>query len=328
MPALKVFKIASKSIASFTLMKLIVIFLSSIVCIPNTNIQHPTLRQFQQFESRFDQTRILSLYWSILNPGTANETLYGALVFNGTAFTNFYDESINLNDGMWYSIGLGYSMATAEFITVFCGDGHTTANEQISSGGYGPPVDSPRKILTNVSPQSIVDNIAIVVFSRPTKPNDGYHRNLDVTKPVPHVWAYDPRARSNQPEGWNKGHLGYMGTLQIKYQTGESQLLRTVSVGSKRLHGASMAFIWMILFPISTYFTRYFKFLPIWLNLHTSLQAIGGSVGVVASALFIISILPDNLGSVSAFSTILRPHSILGLTLVTFTLIQGRITTI
>ncbi|KAJ3274698.1 hypothetical protein HDV01_002220 [Terramyces sp. JEL0728] len=305
-------------------MILILLLTGFICCLKNTNAD-PLLNKFEFLADTFDDSLGYQYYWSVLNLGTPNETIHGAMVFNATQYS--LDTPNTTVEGIWFGMAFGQSMLTGEFLIAYCKEGETkpTVIEAVNPGGYAPPIASPNnKVFNLVSMTQVCDlgrNVAIVEFTRLTSPNDGLHRNLDVTR-IPQLWAFNLQPDPAGKNGWMYWHGKYRGRTFINYLSSDINLSISDGLFEKRVHAISMATIWLFLFPISIFVTRYFKFLNQWMKIHIYIQGLGSFIGVLASALYVFLSLPENISNTN-YGTILRPHSLLGIFVVAFTYVQG-----
>eukprot|EP00842_Homolaphlyctis_polyrhiza_P001252 jgi/Hompol1/2127/HPOL_005866-RA len=293
----------------------------------------PILAKFDQVEDGFSPSGCVFLYWSVVDSGKANETLHAALVFNATAhFANgagATDAEQRASGGLvwnaWVGIGWGSSMLTSDSLLAWANpySRSVIAVETIPSQSYSPPVESSNKIMKILS-TGVFDNCIVVEFSRPTK-SDSIHASIDVNTLVSHIWAYNPAPDPNADGGWKSHHGSHRGGYKIAYASGLAYSINPDSIEAKRFHGLGMAITWLGIFPTSVYYTKFFRSIPGWLLVHQIIQVVGSIFGMLVCAIYIIvNVNPaTNFIGGATLSLMARPHSILGITIVCATFVQG-----
>ncbi|KAJ3262090.1 Cytochrome b5 reductase 4 [Boothiomyces macroporosus] len=181
-----------------------------------------------------------TLNWNISNVGTANEQIFGALTLTSTV-PDFYELS-------WIAIGLGRTMRESQFIVCHNIEGEIT-------------IDNP--ILVPLSPIGGLVNSTthLCLFSRPTKPNDGFHKAIDVQNQYPIIWAFNPQNPIMNYYGapFRMHAINHMGSTSAVLSTGEMQ-----DLAIRRIFVA-----------------RYFKSVPWWIKFKVKNQSFGGISAVV-----------------------------------------------
>ncbi|KAJ2995293.1 hypothetical protein HDV02_000896 [Globomyces sp. JEL0801] len=305
--------------------------LLTIVAFPNPNKDNPLFSKYDQLENRFDDNNAMALYWRIVNQGQPTEAINGALVFNASEWNKNEISGTQTSDGnvtnVWYGIGFGKSMLTAEFFVNWCKPNSLPVSvEAATSGGFQPPTPVTNPIIVTKGLQRLYqDNAVIVEFSRPTTPKNGHNRDLDINKPTSLIWALNPNPDPRGKGGWLFFHGKNRGAMNLQFSNGQREATtdNEASLSAKKFHAAVMGTVWIVLFPASVFLARYLRFLPSWLLIHMTIQSVGSFGGVLVAAIYLIVTLPENFGGSSVFNLLFRPHSLLGLTITFFTMIQG-----
>ncbi|KAJ3313100.1 Cytochrome b5 reductase 4 [Boothiomyces sp. JEL0838] len=217
-----------------------------------------------------------TINWNISNVGTANEQIFGALTLTSTV-PDFYELS-------WIAIGLGRTMRESQFIVCHNIEGEIVFHQHLAQQIYlAPTIDNP--ILVPLSPIGGLVNSTthLCLFSRPTKPNDGFHKAIDVQNQYPIIWAFNPQNPIMNYYGapFRMHAINHMGSTSAVLSTGEMQDLAIRSNTIAKIHGLGLGFVWFTIFPIGIFVARYFKSVPWWIKFKVKNQSFGGISAVV-----------------------------------------------
>ncbi|KAI9208491.1 uncharacterized protein BJ171DRAFT_489068 [Polychytrium aggregatum] len=259
----------------------------------------------------------MMLFWSILNLGTANETLHAALVLDPKRSS---DDEVQRETvaNSWMGFALGKTMLTADFVMVWANprDNSTVKLiEALSPGQYSPPKPAPQKLLTPgvLSQQG---NVVVAEFYRPTQVSIPNRLSINTAGLTDTIWAYNVDPDHNSPGGWQFYHGWNRGGITFNFATGANQVQPYgLSRTPKYIHGGIMMLCWLLLYPAGIFCARYCKSLPRWLWIHVILQSVS-SVLVWASAIYMLVSLP------SMNWLVIHRHTILGRVLVSLLAVQ------
>ncbi|KAI9208634.1 uncharacterized protein BJ171DRAFT_489558 [Polychytrium aggregatum] len=269
------------------------------------------LSKFAFYEDRFTNDGTpspMKLFWSIENQTTLHGviTLQPTIVSPGQPVTN-----------AWVGFGLGESMLTADLFLVWANSsGPVILVEATSGGQYGPVVKLNPGVMTVLS-SSQANNTLMLEFTRPLLPSDPHRMAITGSTQQPTIWAYNLQPDSNSPGGWMFTHGINRGSVDINFMTGDANVVpyglpRT----SKFIHGASMTFGYMIIYPAGAFIGRYCRSIDSWLQYHVLCQSISTVISVAVAIYLATSFT-------FPWWTLTHRHTILGITLITLVTFQG-----
>ncbi|KAI8911900.1 hypothetical protein BC831DRAFT_491564, partial [Entophlyctis helioformis] len=181
---------------------------------------------------------------------------------------------------MWVGIGWGSSMLTSDSLVAYANRLSRRVAVASHRQNHRPAVQR--------HDQTVIGEVLIVEFRRPTMPDN---------KPAVHIFAFKPNPHPDSLNGWLAHHGPHRGAYAITLATGVGYLTAPDDIVAKRVHGASMAVTWLVLFPISIFYVRYLKSVSGWLLVHMYIQASGGSLGIVVAGIYLVFNLGNNFGA-------------------------------
>ncbi|KAJ3326323.1 NADH-cytochrome b5 reductase [Boothiomyces sp. JEL0866] len=251
-----------------------------------------------------------SFKWNVTNTGTGNEELFGALTLTSTV-PDYYELS-------WIAIGLGRTMRESQFIVCHNIEGEIVFHQHLAQQIYlAPTLDNP--ILTPLTPIGgyVNSTTHLCIFSRPTNPNDGFHKIIDVQNQYPIIWAFNPQNPLLNYYGapFRMHAINHMGSTSAILNTGQMQDLAIRSNTIAKVHGLGLGFVWLTIFPVGVFVARYFKSVPWWIRFKVKNQSFGGVAAIVLILINLVY-LPQ----------IMYPtHQILGFCILGFLFVQASI---
>ncbi|KAJ3086730.1 hypothetical protein HK102_012622 [Quaeritorhiza haematococci] len=106
-------------------------------------------------------------------------------------------------------------------------------------------------------------------------PQGAYTVCLDINKPTDVIWAFEPDLPADLAPGqWAQWHEEHRGYASITFGTGVDRPVQGRILSIKYGHAAVMAIVWLIIFPVGVFYSRYLRFKSGWLWVHIGIQGI------------------------------------------------------
>ncbi|KAI8924874.1 hypothetical protein BC831DRAFT_463547 [Entophlyctis helioformis] len=186
-------------------------------------------------------------------------------------------------------------------------------HEHVTMHKYASPALRPdSEYITTGNVGGFSSGQTVCQFRRPTRPTDGKHKTIEVARTTPLLWAFNPRSGLSFRGTYFFYHgTNHRGAVSINWLSGAVTERAVIPFAGKQLHGFGMMAIWLVILPVGAFWARFGRSFPGWIYVKVILQ-VSGVVGIFAFFLVIL----NNVVYLD------RPHSILGLIMLAFVIIQ------
>lgn len=102
------------------------------------------------------------------------------------------------------------------------------------------------------------------------------------------IWAFNPRSNLNYRNQYFTYHdEHHRGRLSVVLSEGRMVALPVKAFNYKLIHGAGMAFVWILLFPLSIFYARYLRSTFRWIVVHITIQTTGSILMICMMAVIL-----------------------------------------
>ncbi|KAJ3312827.1 S-methyl-5-thioribose-1-phosphate isomerase [Boothiomyces sp. JEL0838] len=199
--------------------------------------------------------------------------------------------------GSWTGIGFGPAMRQSQMVVCKNSDGKITLQEHLPNSEYlAPAVYQGSWAAVGLSGDSGVYSQSCT-FQRSLKPNDTFHLNLDPSNHIGMIWAFNPSTGINwYGEPFTFHQPNHRGAFQINFITGTVEEVTVPNFTLKQIHGFTMMFVWVFLFPAGAFYARYFRSIRGWLVVKIGIQFSGVVLVMTAMVIVVASIVVYGAG--------------------------------
>ncbi|KAJ3324602.1 hypothetical protein HDV06_006495 [Boothiomyces sp. JEL0866] len=197
----------------------------------------------------------------------------------------------------WTGVGFGPAMRQSQMIVCKNSGGKITLQEHLPNSEYlAPSVYQGSWAAAGLAGNSSIYSHSCT-FQRPFNPNDPFHVNLDPTNPIVMIWAFNPSTGINwYGEPFTFHQPNHRGAFQINFNTATVEAVAVPNFTLKQIHGFTMMFVWVFLFPFGAFYARYFRSVRGWLVVKIAIQFSGVVLAMTAMVIVVASVVVYGAG--------------------------------
>jgi NAD(P)H-flavin reductase len=216
------------------------------------------------------------------------------------------------NYGGFLGLGFGVTMIDTDLITMQLDENAKPVVTDSYTYSFQPfpdtDVDATNDIRDVNGTFNAVTGIATFNFTRLLNTGDEFDYAIGIDEDTQIIYSHG----SSQVEGLQYHGLNRRGKGEVNFFTGQASLIRDDSYNLNLVHGISMLFAWLFMYPLGGFIARYCKHFNHWLTAHELAQKFG-SFGAVSFA---------GMAIISSRTHLKTAHSVIGVAITTCLIFQ------